>query len=225
MLQEAAEIMVQIPGFEIDMTFKGIAGDVNELELVYFHPAYEMTLTLARIFTNVRDADGYEMVFDTIAETVKQLTHRFPAWQHIDGGSGWAYVLADFDPAQAMGLGRHLYKLDKARTPIQHLQHILVTCTTHYKRNIAARKFSPEITNLFWKLIKLRDKVAVDDTFAELRRFQIKAVDDLVDFYETPWVISSLSPAYTLVPEEVFNSISRTTNAGESAHANAAIYK
>jgi len=74
MLQDGAETIAQVPGFEIDMT-------------------------LSRVFTNVKSADGYEMIFDTVAELIKQFTGRVPTWRHIDVEGGWAYVLADFDTA------------------------------------------------------------------------------------------------------------------------------
>jgi len=202
------------------MTFKGIAGDMNELEFVYFHPAYHMTLTFVRVFTNVKDANGYEAIFDAVFDDAKRLTGRRSMWRHIDE-SGWSYILADFDSAQAMGLGQYLHKLDKTRSPTQHLQHVLVTCITHFKRNIAARKFPSEIRDLFWSIPTLRSQNAVEKIFLKLRDLGQKSVDDLVQFYEKPWVLSSLSPAYTKVPLEIFNTLTRSTNAGESAHANA----
>jgi hypothetical protein len=154
-----------------------------------------------------------------MSEATKSITGQYPTWRHIHN-QGWTYVLADFDVAQAIGLGQHLHKLDKSMSPQEHIQHILVTCITHFKRNIASRKFPQAIRDLFWELTVLRDKKAVEDVFAELKRYHIKAVDDLVDFYQKPWVLSSLSPAYTRVPSDIFNKINRTTNAGESAHAN-----
>ena len=221
MLQDAAETLIQLPGYEVDMTFKGVASEMNEFELVYYHPAYSMTLTFARVFTNVKDADGYEIIFDTIEEVIKQLTGNLPTWHHIHNAGGWAYVVADFDPAQAIGLGQHLHKLDKTCTPVKHLQQVLITCITHFKRNIVARKFPEEIRNLFWLILTLRNKIAVNETITRLKNFHLKTIDDLLHFYKQPWVLSSLSPAYTQVPQEVFNQINRMTNAGESAHANA----
>jgi len=220
MSRQQAEDITNLPGFEVDMSFKGTAGDVNEWEIAYFHPTMRLTLTFARIFTNSSTADAYCQIFDAVADTIKEHTGKYPNWRHIHG-EGWAYVQADLDVAQAKGLGMHLEKIDSTKNAEEHLQHVLIACITHYGRKLDEKHFPQEVKRLMASIPYLEDSVAIDHAIADLMGRQEKEIHDWLDFYLRPWVLSSLSPVYTKVPHDIFSSLSRTTNASESNHANA----
>ena len=71
------------------------------------------------------------------------------------------------------------------------------------------------------KIPFIDSKEALDVVLDELRARPEKEVQDWLKFYTQPWLLSSLSPAQTKMPLDIFWRISRSTNASESNHANA----
>jgi len=140
MSKQQANALVKVTGFEMDMSFKGTVGDINEWEIAAYDHKAMMTLTYARIFTNSKTAEAYLHIFDTLAEVIREHTNSYPTWRHIHG-EGWAYVLADMDSAQAKGLGMHLNRIDSTKTSDEHLQHILISCLVHFHRALQQKIF------------------------------------------------------------------------------------
>lgn len=220
MNKNQAEALVGLSGFEIDMSFKGTVGEVNEWEIASYDRKAQMTLTYARVFTNSKTAEAYMRIFDNIAEVIREHTNSYPRWRHIHN-EGWAYVLADMDPAQAKGLGMHLSKIDPTRNADEHLQHILVSCLVHFHRALHSKRFSDEVKDIMKKIPFIVDKETLNLTLDRLRMYPEKEIHNWLEFYTQLWLLSSLSPAKTKMPLDIFCRLSRTTNAIESNHANA----
>ena len=185
MTYRQAELLQDISGFEIDMSYKRIAGDILQFELNHLHPGSRQTLTLARVFTNAGEStDVYHRIFVTIDNTVvaymkektrPRKTDSIPKsglrWKHIDGDdSNLTYVKADWDRAQAKGLGLYLHDLDPTQTWQEHLSQVYVGCLVHFYRNVRKQKACDEVKLLMKSLPGLNEKEDVDKRFSNSAR-------------------------------------------------------
>jgi len=145
--------------FEIDLSFKRVAEEINEFEINYFNLNhnlskfyiiffffkiifncnyililyYFLVITFARVFTNCATSVAYYRIFHSLFDLILQLTGSSPQFKHIHG-NGWGCIIADLDYAQAKGLGMILNEIDKTKDWEEHLVHILKSCQVHYKR-------------------------------------------------------------------------------------------
>lgn len=218
--EKQAKEFVQLVGFQMDMTFKGTVGDINEWVVAGYDNRAQLTLTYARVFTNAKTAEAYQRIFDTLAEVIRQYTGSCPTWRHIHG-EGLVYVLADMDSAQAKGLGMHLNRIDPSRTIDEHLQHVLLACLVHFHRELSHKSFTDEIKKQMARIPYVESEEELEEVLEYLKARPEKEVQDWLHFYAQPWVISSLSPARTKVPQNIIKCLQRNTNASESNHANA----
>ncbi|CAG8516839.1 13496_t:CDS:10 [Cetraspora pellucida] len=98
-------------------------GDINEFEINCYDKNYKITLTYARVFTNIMNTNAYEQMFQAFFNWIYNLTNENPKFYHIHK-EGWKCIIGDLDQAQAKGLGIALNKLEKSLNWEEHLLHI-----------------------------------------------------------------------------------------------------
>ena len=117
-----------------------------------------------------------------------------------------------------IGLGDYLHSLDPTRQWDEHLQHILIFCSVHVKRNFA-KKFPThplrhKIHELLWgcesksKLYEHMDSICV--TYPELRHW--------VTNKKVSWLISGLTKAESKIDPTWWEYARKHTGVGESSH-------
>ncbi|KAJ7745306.1 hypothetical protein B0H16DRAFT_976979 [Mycena metata] len=77
-----------VTSFEIDTTFKRIAGEMNEWEVVIFFRALQRAVTIARGYVNGASAKFYERLFDEFQAVKLEITGKPIAFKRfVEGGN------------------------------------------------------------------------------------------------------------------------------------------
>ncbi|KAJ6597853.1 hypothetical protein B0H10DRAFT_1959718 [Mycena sp. CBHHK59/15] len=118
--------------FENDTTFKRVAGDINEWEVVIFFKALQRAVTIARAYVNHASTKFFECLYDEFQAVKLELTVLHP------GGNILA-MNSDMEAAQVLGAACYFFKLNDPEysnlsndTPGE--PEFVKLCTTHGKR-------------------------------------------------------------------------------------------
>ncbi|KAJ6597850.1 hypothetical protein B0H10DRAFT_2231979 [Mycena sp. CBHHK59/15] len=99
-----------VKAFEDDTTFKRIAGELNEWEVVIFCNALERAITLARAYINRSDTKFFELLFDMFREIKIEATGRDIEFARFMPNGNLLVMNADMEAAQALGAARSFMK-------------------------------------------------------------------------------------------------------------------
>ena len=121
-------------------------------------------------------------------------------------------VYADF-----LGFGDFLHSLDKAKRWEEHLQHMVVFCRVHVKRNFA--KEWPKHTvrhsiDIIWQqetqdgLFQHMNNIC--EVYPELKKW--------INHKRTPWILAGLTKELSKVPEAWWTFARKHTGISESSH-------
>ncbi|KAJ6605896.1 hypothetical protein B0H10DRAFT_2310555 [Mycena sp. CBHHK59/15] len=118
--------------FENDTTFKRVAGDINEWEVVIFFKVLQRAVTIARAYVNHASTKFFERLYDEFQAVKLELTVLHP------GGNILA-MNSDMEAAQVLGAACYFFKLNDPEysnlsndTPGE--PEFVKLCTTHGKR-------------------------------------------------------------------------------------------
>ncbi|UZO20703.1 uncharacterized protein OCT59_013122 [Rhizophagus irregularis] len=202
MFKLQAEHMSKFKYFMVDISYKRVFGEINELEF------------------NAYDENNNSAFF----EVYEYLTGEKPTFYYFNSENsekkGWAAIIVDLDKGQAKGLSLALNSLYNSLSPEQHLLSVLKSCLIHFERNVRNSKYSDESKFLMRQLPKAKTKDEVDFLFDQLRLIDDENINDWITEYQTPWILASLNCNYSSMDYDVWMTTPFDTNVSEYSHAN-----
>lgn len=201
---------------EIDLSFKMVAGKVTLFSIAGWDQETQRTDTYIYAFTNATGHTLYSNLFHQLFSTIENLTGNLVLWRHIHG-SGICTVIADMDGAQAKGLGQFLHMLDNSRTWTEHLQHQLIFCQVHIRRNF--RKQFP-IHPAQHMLHHLFEATTCKDYLERIQGF-IAVHPELRSWFKAkqkPWIISAIAKGASKIPSMHWVYARKNSNLAEVSH-------
>ncbi|KAJ6605219.1 hypothetical protein DFH09DRAFT_1353754 [Mycena vulgaris] len=201
-----------VTSFENDTTFKRIAGEFNEWEVVIFLKALQR-------------ADFYESLYDKFQEVKLELTGKPVGFKRFIEGGNILAMNSDMDAAQVLGAARSLSKLNKDEAysnlafdtpPEQVAPEIIKLCTTHAKR--AVLDFETLVSADDYK--RLMDFVYIDseEGLNEFSEF-VRGLDWWDHKAMSAWILPCLVKSQSPMSADDWDNTPATTNTGEAQHA------
>ncbi|KAM5443968.1 hypothetical protein MaudCBS49596_008059 [Microsporum audouinii] len=216
LLEDQAKLFNQISSFQVDMTFKKIAGEINLIDFIYVDPLINRVITIGRVLVNKNSSLMYKKVFECFFRTIEEITNTPVQWGHIHG-KGIQAVVTDMCSKQASGLGSYLEELDATKKWREHIQHILVFCTVHYRRGI--QHFNGHSAYQLMKALPFtHDSDYVESILSQLSTDTDLHVAAWAQHKRIPWILSGLNRCFTKMDPKIFTSLQRNSNAIESNH-------
>ena len=173
----------------------------------------------------------FELIFSVLAQASQSLVH----WPYIHGTEqGLRTIGLDMCNKQAggmlcifleearltsyIGLGDYLHDIDPTREWDEHLQHLLVFCRVHLKRNFMKRFGNHEARHIVLNKIFgpdsreeiLENMRSICQMYPELTRW--------VNHKKPRWLMSGLAQSESKVPIEYFTIARKHTGLSESSH-------
>ncbi|CAB5212101.1 unnamed protein product [Rhizophagus irregularis] len=224
MFKLQAEHMSKFKYFMVDMSYKRVFGEINELEFNAYDENNNSVVTFCRIYSNGSNAKAYQYMFTAFFEVYEDLTGEKPTFYYFNSENsekkGWAAIIVDLDKGQAKGLSLALNSLYNSLSPEQHLLSVLKSCLIHFERNVRNSKYSDESKFLMRQLPKAKTKDEVDFLFDQLRLIDDENINDWITEYQTPWILASLNCNYSSMDYDVWMTTPFDTNVSECSHAN-----
>lgn len=160
-------------------------------------------------------------MFHKIFEMLAQASHQPIRFPYFDGSeTGIRAISADMCMKQGPGLGDYLHDIYKTFTWDEHLQHILVFCQVHVKRNFR-KKFgdhpAKESVYRLWnqtsreELLKVVEGIKAGFGDAKLDRW-------LQGKVKRPWILAGLCSAQSKMDYRYWKAVAKHTNISESSH-------
>ncbi|KAJ7891481.1 hypothetical protein B0H13DRAFT_2340573 [Mycena leptocephala] len=133
-----------VTSFETDTTFRRVAGDINEWEVVIFRKALQRAVTIARAYVNGASADFFERLYDAFQAVRLQVTGKPLAFKRFVKGGNIIAMNSDMEAAQVLGAARSVFKSNDPEysgisvdTPGEEVApEFIKLCTTHAKRGV-----------------------------------------------------------------------------------------
>jgi hypothetical protein len=160
----------------------------------------------------------YYLMFKELFKVLAQVGQSPITFQHIHG-YGLVTIGVDMCNKQAGGFGDYLAEIAPDRTWDEHLQHMLVFCQVHVRRNFMEKYQKHPVFHyikLLWtdvdNLSALKEHIqSICVTFPEMKSWYANK--------ETNWILAGLSAKASKVPYEWRKIARKDTNASESSHA------
>ncbi|KAJ6573309.1 hypothetical protein B0H10DRAFT_2199442 [Mycena sp. CBHHK59/15] len=218
-----------VTSFENDTTFKRVAGDINEWEVVIFLKALQRAVTIARAYINGASAQFFERLYDEFQALKLDLTGKPVAFKRFVKGGNIVAMNSDMEAAQVLGAARSFFKLNDEEysklandTPGEKIApEIIKLCTTHGKR--AVLDFKSLVSEADYQ--RLMDFIYIDSTekldeFSEfVRGLGVKKIQDWWDHKAiSPWILPCLIKSQSPMSADDWDSTPSTTNTGEGQH-------
>ncbi|KAJ7731028.1 hypothetical protein B0H16DRAFT_1427586 [Mycena metata] len=218
-----------VTSFETDTTFKRIAGEMNEWEVVIFFKALQRAVTIARGYVNGASAKFYERLFDEFQAVKLEITGKPIAFKRFVEGGNLIAMNSDMEAAQVLGGARSLFKSNNPEysnlsndTPAEEVApEMIKLCTTHGKR--AVLDFKSLVSEDDYA--RLMDFVYLDsaEKLEEFSRFvQRLGVKKIQDWWNhkamSPWILPCLIQSQSPMSAEDWDNTPSTTNTGEAQH-------
>ncbi|KAJ5330317.1 hypothetical protein N7476_000100 [Penicillium atrosanguineum] len=124
---------------EVDMSYKRVKGDINEVIFATMLTDHGKIITLCRVFTDQESAAGYKFIFQMVFELMSRSIGR-PIRFHYLHREGIKAIVGDMGPKQIFGLGAFLQDQDteqNQRSPTWHLVRIMIFCAIHFMRTVS----------------------------------------------------------------------------------------
>jgi len=183
---------------------------------------------------NLETRQAYHQMFTETFRVLKEVSRSSIKFAHITPGQGLRTITADMDMKQApgkpsisytyteymltrLGFGDFLHNLDPEREWDEHLQHMLVFCQVHVKRNF--RKKHPNHAALYvvgqiWEAKTIEELEAKMDSISSV----YPELKSWINSKKAPWILAGLTPETSKVPTEWWDYARKHTGAGESSH-------
>ncbi|KAJ7078715.1 hypothetical protein B0H15DRAFT_859941 [Mycena belliarum] len=218
-----------VTSMEADTTFRRLAGEMNEWEVVIFLKSLNRAVTVARAYVNRASADFFEQLFDEFQSLKLAITEKPLAFKcFVDGGNLLA-LGADMEAAQVIGATRSLLKtsdpeysqISKDTPPEEVASEFVKLCHTHAKR--AVLDFQSLVSERDYR--RIMDFVYLDseEQLTELSEFicglGVKKIQDWWDHkYKSAWILPCLLRFKSRIPGSDWDQTPLTTNTGEGQH-------
>ncbi|EXX77194.1 hypothetical protein RirG_026060 [Rhizophagus irregularis DAOM 197198w] len=100
-----AEHMSKFKYFMVDMSYKRVFGEIDELEFNAYDENNNSVVTFCRIYSNGSNAKAYQYMFTAFFEVYEDLTVEKPTFYYFNSENsekkGWAAIIVDLDKGQA----------------------------------------------------------------------------------------------------------------------------
>ncbi|KAJ7799947.1 hypothetical protein B0H13DRAFT_2390684 [Mycena leptocephala] len=218
-----------VTSFETDTTFKRVAGDINEWEVVIFLKALQRAVTIACAYVNGASADFFERLYDAFQAVKLQVTGKPLAFKRFVKGGNIIAMNSDMEAAQVLGAARSVFKSNDPEysgisvdTPGEEVApEFIKLCMTHAKRGVL--DFRSLVSEEDYQ--RLMDFVYIDsaeklDEFSEfVRGLGVKKIQDWWDHKAmSAWILPCLIKSQSPMSAEDWDSTPSTTNTGEAQH-------
>ncbi|KAH8684403.1 hypothetical protein BGZ60DRAFT_165405 [Tricladium varicosporioides] len=214
-----ARAYAQCEHLEIDMSFKMVAGKTNLFSFVGWDSLSKRIIPYCYAFTNWNTRPGYKVLFDLLFSTLAEAGRFIIHFPHIHQTStGLRTIGLDMCKKQAGGLGDYFHEKDPSREWYEHLQHILVFCTVHLKRNFA-KKF-PLHPARHMLLDKIFGSESSDEITTHMRNIctVYPELQSWVVNKQPTWLIAGLARSASKVPIAYWTFARKHTGISESSH-------
>jgi len=134
-----SELLFSCSEIQADKTFRRTK--CNEFEINSYHHSTNRIITLARVWFEADDMDGYYEAFRLVFNTAEKDVGRPLRWGHLlsEKELDKPYikaVLVDEHGGQVKGLGKYLEEKHSKFKSEDHIRRIVKVCQTHYYRSI-----------------------------------------------------------------------------------------
>ncbi|KAF0464111.1 cobalamin biosynthesis protein cobt [Gigaspora margarita] len=97
--------------------------------------------------------------------------------------------------------------------------YLFKSCIIHFQRNLFNKHFSEEIYTLAKSIITAPSFESVESILNTIKSLDEAGAKDWANYYETPWIISSLNINMSKMEHQIWRKYENNTNAAEAAHA------
>ncbi|KAJ5128046.1 hypothetical protein N7448_008825 [Penicillium atrosanguineum] len=201
---EQAQYWSQIQFFQMDMTFKRVAGDINEVVFVTKDKILKQVIVLARVFVNCDSTEMYFELFKALFHKVTEVTQSPIQWYHIHQ-NGIQAVIVDMCAKQASGFGHYLTTIDPSRSWQQHVQSIFIYCQVHFNRNTNRFRNTPDY-RLMQSILTAQTQESCVKILRGLQASPTPGVSGWATHKIRPWILSGLNRNCSLMPPMGFRS-------------------
>ncbi|RIA98321.1 hypothetical protein C1645_812880 [Glomus cerebriforme] len=176
--------------FMVDMSYKRVFGEINELEFNAYDEDNNSVVTFCRIYSYGSNAKVYQCMFTAFFKVYEDLTGEKPSFYY-------------FNPEKKDGL-----------------LLLLTLIKIHFERNIRNSKYLNENKSLMRQLPKAKTKDDVNFLFEQLQIINYENINDWINEYKTPWILASLNRNYSLMDYDVWRTTPFDTKVFECSHSN-----
>ncbi|KAJ6614279.1 hypothetical protein B0H10DRAFT_2436035 [Mycena sp. CBHHK59/15] len=206
--------------FEDDTTFKRVAGDLNEWEVVIFYNALERAITLARMYIDRSDTKFFELLFNIFREIKIEATGKDIGFARFMPNRNLLVMNADMEAAQALGAARSFLK-----TNVSSFSNITTLDPQFFATFFInpLPEFASLVNSEDYKWLKdfmYIDSVESLKSFSDfIASLGVKKIQDWWAHKEmNDWVIPCLVKSQSNILPEHWDSTPATTNTGEAQH-------
>jgi hypothetical protein len=163
--------------------------------------------------TRIAYATIFEHTFRCLSDAARVPIH----FGHIHNGAGIQTVTLDMCPKQAPGFGDHLHTLDNKLEWNEHLQHMLVFCKIHVRRNFLKKFRKHALTHHFEKIFSSENSLEI----AQHMHGMCEVHPELKTWFsakQNPWILAGLSREQSKVDIRWWLLARKDTNISESSH-------
>ncbi|CAB4496377.1 unnamed protein product [Rhizophagus irregularis] len=134
-----AEHMSKFKYFMVDMSYKRVFGEIDELEFNAYDENNNSVVTFCKIYSNGSNAKAYQYMFTAFFEVYEDLTVESQLFiisiqKTLKKKDGLLLLLIWIKVKQAKELSLALNSLYNSLSPEQHLLSVLKSCLIHFER-------------------------------------------------------------------------------------------
>ncbi|KAF1979568.1 hypothetical protein BU23DRAFT_496272 [Bimuria novae-zelandiae CBS 107.79] len=219
---EQAKVFAGRKTFQCDMSFKRtFKYGFREIIFSFFNEPYGKLFTLARIFVNRDSPQMYQQCFQKLLTSLSErVGENLNLWRHLHG-TGFDGMTIDMDWKQMEGFGLYLQNLDTRRRPWDwQLQNCIRFCTIHFRRSVIQAVPGLEYTRggIYDRMESLLTCTSMEDyhTLGNLLRDnEPSPIANWAAHKLIPVISAGLNQHCSLIPEDIWNSMSPDSNAAE----------
>ncbi|KAJ7120620.1 hypothetical protein C8R43DRAFT_1151551 [Mycena crocata] len=209
-----------VTSFETETTFRRVAGDFNEWEMV-------MTVTIARAYVDGASTDFFERLYDKFQEVKMDLTNKPVAFKRFVEGGNILAMNFDMEAAQVLGAARSFSKLNKDEeysklaAAEKVAPEIIKLCTTHGKRGVLELKplVSESDFQRLMDFIYIDSPEGIEEMSEFVRSLGIQKIQDWWDHKAlSAWILPCLVKSQCPMSADNWENTPATTNTGEGQH-------
>lgn len=220
---EQAKILLKQKTFQIDMSFKRLAGRWSEVLFAVFLQDHGKIITLGRIITDSEKSKMYEIAFTRFFSLVAERGGQPVRWFHLHT-EGFYGITVDMDSKQMAGFGRYLSLVDPQHRGWQwQLISCQRFCQVHFMRSIhRACPLSPRVTDSPWGRLRSLLNVETQVEYYKLcdlieSNEALVAIKNWVKHKRHRIIAAGLVQSCSNIPKAVWNLLETTSNAAEQA--------
>ncbi|KAJ6133753.1 hypothetical protein N7523_000075 [Penicillium sp. IBT 18751x] len=210
--------------FEVNISFKRVNGDFNEVIFATYLPQHGRIVTLCRAFMNQESPLAYQMLFTYVLQLLEDVLEAPTNFYHLHN-RGFKAIVVDMCYQQMKGLGLYLQEQD-----IEHkrdwkwqCQSILIFCRMHFMRTVS--KLIPTQEGERFQFARTR---LINLLYCESKDDYLKLIQLIID--NQPWlrdwaihkrhpvIAAGLCQACSLMKPEFWSKIRLHTSAVEQSH-------